>query len=173
MDSDLALFRQISNHESDEELPVIEINDVELGNIKVYKNGNMVLDKKYSFRCKCEYDIPVIFDGFEYKLENIEKNDSAKTIYYLKKIIKNSEVVLKGIFDSVLMFYEADKREDAIKIKISASIEIDCDEYDYTNGVFVNTSFSYESIDDEECGYADLYYNINDNSIEEYEVGNY
>ena len=177
MDGDLSLIRNMLNNKKEQkEEPVFETQDAEIGNVKIFKDGKIIIDSKYSFKCDYNYNIPVSFSGFEYNAEELQEENYTKAIRDLKIFLNNKDQALDFIYKTVIEFFEGSEDydlEDYTKIDISAIVNLDCTKEDKHKYTFINASFSFLLPDDEECGYADISFNRETLSFEADDVNYY
>ncbi|MBR3660874.1 MAG: hypothetical protein IKN63_03110 [Bacilli bacterium] len=163
MDGDLSLIRNmLKNKNEQKEQPVFEQQDTEIGNIKIYKDERIVIDSKYNFKSEYNYNIPVSFEGFDYKAEELKEGNFSKAVSNLKVFLNNKDQILEYIYKTVINFFEGSEddsnynMEDFIKIEISATANVNCSKDNNYNDIYLNVAFAFVVSDNEESGYADI-----------------
>lgn len=162
---------EIKKDQKIETINIFEINDPELGNIKIEesgKNGKISSDKIKIHGFNFEYKIPVVFKGiydFEIKLLTAHKEefDEKNYINNLKTLLSSEKYITEKIISFVIDFFEEDKNEECIKINISARAYA---YYNQDDSINISISFDFEEEEDEVDGYIDAEFNCNTKELD-------
>ncbi|MCR5146022.1 MAG: hypothetical protein K6B70_01560 [Clostridia bacterium] len=167
---------------------IIEINDFELGIIKIDCDNGSVDGDSIKYEHKATYkDFPVDF-SVDYEIYGIddEMADVKENIENDKKLYVNDIRYLKGKMDIIEKFViekiwkwfnEGDKeqeiKEKYIKLAISLSVELANESYNRGNSILMTAGWSFEEENNEEEGYFDFEINKDTDELIGYELNYY
>jgi hypothetical protein len=168
----------MENDLKDVDVNIFEINDPELGNIKIKENGEDGIIKSDKIKIdggNFKYKIPIFFEGiYDFEIESLtahkEEFDEKNYINNLKLLLSSEKYITEKIISLVIGFFEKEKNEEYIKINISARAHT---YYDQDDSIKISISFSFEEEEDEVCGYIDTEFNCKTKELEYIEEGYY